>query len=234
MASIPESALVGTFEMLTARLGRLEALVETMAEGQAQSNALAEAAHLAAQLAAQSGVMVETKSGVHASFVRPLVGGNGKTVERASVSWYGAPPDGEVMAFPRSGRACVSFPTEALAGLGAAYAGEVSAATHKREIVAVERRARGLLARHGLTRINACVNRHGSWIGFNMCVRSCRAGGTLKWWDEWVELALEFLGDQLEPGAWEAWVELNPDNFLVDEFFLVAACTCNQPHCHCK
>lgn len=94
MTNIPESALVGVFEMLTERLSQLESQAQSLAEGQARAHA---AAHQAARLAAQRTAMVTTESCAHAHFRDAVVGG--EIFDRASVHKYGIAEDGELWTF---------------------------------------------------------------------------------------------------------------------------------------
>ena len=213
MADIPESALVSTFEMLTGRLTRMEGLVESLVEGQARAAALAEAAALRAELAAQRGVMVKTRSGARGHFERPVVleldgGRRSAACQTVQVLWARSPGDGVAVTFPPTAAAFVSTQFGSVGALYDALSGACSAATGRRVLDGLAARERAAPSRHGLVGVDLYVHSGSESVGLLLCSTTL-SGRALKFWDEWLAIAAEVLGPELEPGCY-AMVTLDP------------------------
>lgn len=252
MASIPESSLVGVFEMLTDRLGRLESRVDSLA-------ATAESGLLATRLAAQRGQLVySTGPGTTGVFGRttaaraavtnaPIVGG--RTYDGIiTVCAHKTPDDGPgLVAFGPSVSACVEFPVEALehlceaSGFGDLDLDSDASAACAAKLAGVRARARALLPLRGVERFSLVWlgSRSGEErAGLEMESRACEEGGLPKFWDEWVELAYEVLGEAVAPppgnGCW--WLEVwqDPARDPATPACELARCDCNIVICECE
>lgn len=181
MASIPESALVTTFEMLADRLGKVEEKQEQLASSMERRALLQE----------QRTVINEDRVGEGLSmiFKDPIVGQH--HVSSAEVSYYGG-GDG-LHEFPRTRCASVVFQ----------WSGTPDYTAHP-EYTALAGRARAVLQKHGLQRFKARRGRNhfdhtdfdrtDSSLSIHMLTDEKKC--PLLWWDQWAALALDARGGE--------------------------------------